>query len=256
MNPILLGSLATAVCTVIGALPALFITNITHRGKDILLAFTAGIMVAASTYGLIPSALKLSNLGTLTIGILLGTTVLLLLELILPHTDPSHESDLDLSPGTTAARRGWLGMDRSSMLFLTAMALHNLPEGLSVGVSYGSSESQLGPIVAISIGLQNIPEGFLTALFLITQGMRRGYAVLMAIGTGVLELIAALVGVSFVAAIETVVPYGLAFAAGAMLFVVYKELIPESHGDGNERVATFSFIVGLLTMIAMTHALG
>ncbi|SDS45272.1 zinc transporter, ZIP family [Paenibacillaceae bacterium GAS479] len=255
MNPIILGSLATAVCTVIGALPALFFTNITHRGKDILLAFTAGIMVAASIYGLIPSALKLSNLFTLTVGILLGTVVLMLLELIIPHTDPSHESQVDLSSGSAAASRGWLGMDRSSLLFLAAMALHNLPEGLSVGVSYGSSESQLGPIVAVSIGMQNIPEGFLTAIFLITQGMRRGYAVLMSVGTGLLELLAALVGVSFVAVIDPIVPYGLAFAAGAMLFVVYKELIPESHGDGNERAATFSFIVGLIVMIAMTHTL-
>lgn len=256
MNPILLGSLATAVCTIVGALPALFFTNITHRGKDVLLAFTAGIMVAASTYGLIPSALKLSNMLTLTVGILLGTIVLMLLELLIPHTDPSHDSSVDLSPGSMAASRKWFGMDRSSMLFLTAMALHNLPEGLSVGVSYGSSEDQLGPIVAVSIGMQNIPEGFLTALFLITQGMRRGHAVLMSIGTGGLELLAALAGVSFVAVIEPIVPYGLAFAAGAMLFVVYKELIPESHGDGHERSSTFSFIVGLIVMIAMTHTLG
>ncbi|KKC48980.1 MULTISPECIES: ZIP family metal transporter [unclassified Paenibacillus] len=253
MNPILLGSLATAMCTAVGALPALFISSMTHRGKDVLLAFTAGIMVSASTYGLIPSALKLSNLGVLTIGILLGTFVLMLLELLIPHTDTVHG---ELPQPLHSQSGGWFGLDRNSTLFLTAMALHNLPEGLSVGVSYSSGEIQLGPIVAVSIGLQNIPEGFLTALFLITQGTKRGYAVLMAVGTGLLEFIAALLGGSFAAAIEPVVPYGLAFAAGAMLFVVYKELIPESHGDGHARTATLSFIAGLLTMISLTHALG
>lgn len=243
MNTILMGCLATSICTALGALPALLFNRVTHRGKDILLAFTAGIMVAASTYGLIPSALKLSNLWILTIGTLLGTAVLTLLELLIPHQDLEH-----------APQRADSGRT-SIFLFLSAMGLHNLPEGLSVGVSYGSSNHDLGTIVALSIGLQNIPEGFLTALFLITHGLRRRTALLLATLTGVLELAACWIGLEFTASFRAVVPYGLAFAAGAMLFVVYKELIPESHGDGNERASTFSFIFGLLTMIALTHLL-
>lgn len=243
MNTIILGSLATSICTALGALPALMFSNVTHRGRDILLAFTAGIMVAASTYGLIPSALKLSNLWVLTIGTLLGTVILTLLELLIPHQDLKHSSQ-DVDSSRT-----------SSLLFLSAMALHNLPEGLSVGVSYGSSNQDLGTIVALSIGLQNIPEGFLTALFLITHGLRRRTALLLTTLTGVLELAACWVGLEFTESFSAIVPYGLAFAAGAMLFVVYKELIPESHGDGNERASTFSFIFGLLTMIALTHLL-
>lgn len=243
MNAIVLGSLATSICTIAGALPALLFSKISHRGRDIMLAFTAGIMVAASTYGLIPSALKLSNLWILTIGILLGTATLTIMEWLIPH------SDLEHTPGDRSSDK------TSSLLFLSAMALHNLPEGLSVGVSYGSTNQDLGTIVALSIGLQNIPEGFLTALFLITHGMRRRMAFLLASLTGVLELLACWIGLQFTASFGSIVPYGLAFAAGAMLFVVYKELIPESHGDGNERVSTFSFIFGLLAMIAITHAL-
>ncbi|GAB6992334.1 ZIP family metal transporter [Paenibacillus pini] len=243
MNTIVLGSLATSLCTAAGAIPAVFFSNMTHRGRDILLAFTAGIMVAASTYGLIPSALKLSNLWILTIGTLLGTAILTILELLIPHNDLEHSQRTSSSGGT------------SSLLFLSAMALHNLPEGLSVGVSYGSNNQDLGTIVALSIGLQNIPEGFLTALYLITHGMRKDIALLLATLTGVLELFACWIGLQFTSSFTAVVPYGLAFAAGAMLFVVYKELIPESHGDGNERASTFSFILGLLVMIALTELL-
>ncbi|MDR0268533.1 ZIP family metal transporter [Paenibacillus sp.] len=241
MNTVLLGGLATSLCTALGALPALLFNNVTHRGRDILLAFTAGIMVAASTYGLIPSALKLSNLWILTIGTLLGTAVLTLMEQFIPHQDLEHNPQAADNSRT------------STWMFLSAMTLHNLPEGLSVGVSYGSTNQELGTIVALSIGLQNIPEGFLIALFLITHGLRRRTALLLATLTGVIEFAACWVGLQFTASFNSVVPYGLAFAAGAMLFVVYKELIPESHGDGNERAATFSFILGLLTMIALTH---
>ncbi|TBL80136.1 ZIP family metal transporter [Paenibacillus thalictri] len=242
MNTILLGAAASSLCTVLGALPAMLFTHVTHRGRDILLAFTAGVMVSASTYGLIPSALKISNLVVLTIGILLGTIILTLMELIVPHEDPEHAKTK--SPHAA-----------STFLFLSAMALHNLPEGLSVGVSYGSADQDLGAIVALSIGLQNIPEGFLIALFLITHRVNKWVAVLLATITGMLELLFCWIGYLFTGLFSGVVPYGLAFAAGAMLFVVYKELIPESHGDGNERASTFSFIFGLLTMICLTHLL-
>ncbi|NEW04922.1 ZIP family metal transporter [Paenibacillus sp. SYP-B3998] len=242
MNSMITGSLVTSLCTALGALPAMLFTNVTHRGRDALLAFTAGIMVSASTYGLIPSALKLSNLFVLAIGMLLGTVILTVMEQFISHKEPAR-SNLPPSQGT------------SSSLFLFAMALHNLPEGLSVGVSFGSADHDLGAIVALSIGLQNIPEGFLTALFLITHGMYKWLALLLATLTGLLELLFCWLGFLFIGSFTSIVPYGLAFAAGAMLFVVYKELIPESHGDGNERVSTFAFIFGLLTMIGITHLL-
>lgn len=226
--------------TLLGAIPILFIANMSHRHKDILLAFTAGVMVAASTYSLIPAALKLSDMTALCIGILLGALVMTILEKLLPHTDLEHTGSINAS---------------AFLLFIT-MVLHNVPEGLSVGVSFASNVEELGPLVAFAIGMQNIPEGFLLSLFLVSQGTGRWKAFVYSAIAGFTEFAAALFGLAFGARIFTVVPYGLAFAAGAMLFIVYKELIPESHGDGHERPATFAFILGLLAMIVLTGYLG
>jgi ZIP family zinc transporter len=239
VDSIYAGSVISSMCTVLGAIPALFFRNVSHRGKDIILAYTAGIMVAASTYGLIPSTLKLSNFFVLTIGILLGAVALTCLEYSLPHIEIEHENGK--------------GLEGRSSLLIIAMAFHNIPEGLSVGVSYASHYADLGPLVSFAIGLQNIPEGFLVALFLISHQVGLFRAVLYTSITGLLELSAGVLGLQFAGQFAGIVPYGLAFAAGAMLFVVYKELIPESHGDGNARSATFSFIIGLLSMIALTH---
>ncbi|MEI7025744.1 ZIP family metal transporter [Paenibacillus sp. y28] len=231
----------SSISTGLGALPVLLLRNLSHRWRDFLLAFTAGIMVAASTYGLIPSALKLSNLMVLCIGIIAGTCFLTLLEKLLPHVDLSHSPHA----GT---------LDASALLFLSAITLHNIPEGLSVGISYASQQPELGVVVAFAIGLQNAPEGFLVAFFLICQRIAPLKAVAFAAITGVIELAAALIGYELTGSIHGLVPYGLSFAAGAMLFIVYKELIPESHGHGYERSATFAFILGLLAMIGLVDA--
>ncbi|WP_438447989.1 ZIP family metal transporter [Gorillibacterium sp. sgz5001074] len=244
MPDIWIGASASFVCTTLGAVPALMLKNVSHRGKDVLLAYTAGIMVAASTYGLIPSSLKLSNLWVLTAGILAGTLILTLIEMFLPHTD--------LDNTTENHNR----LDSGLLLFLTAMSIHNIPEGLSVGLSYASDQGELGHLVALAIGLQNVPEGFLVAVYLLTQGVHRFKSFLFAGLTGLFEMLAYFIGYQFSSEWEPVIPFGLAFAAGAMLFVVYKELIPESHGDGHERTATFSFILGLLTMIVLSEIFG
>ncbi|MEN2768852.1 ZIP family metal transporter [Ornithinibacillus xuwenensis] len=234
--PIILSSL----CTSLGALPVLLIKNISHRGKDILLAYTAGIMVAAAAYGLIPAAIKLSSLPIMVIGILIGTLTLTLLESLIPHIDLDH------------SRRS---TDHSGVivLFLIAMSLHNLPEGLSVGITNVTDNQNIGTLVSFAIGLQNVPDGFLVALFLITQNVGRIKAILIASVTGIIEMCAGFIGVYFGGTFEYIVPYGLAFAAGSLLFVVYKELIPESHGDGNERAATLAFIFGFVTMVLLTE---
>ena len=229
----------SSLCTGLGALLVLLIKNVSHKGKDTLLAYTAGIMVAASAYGLIPSALKLSNLTVLIIGILIGTFVLTILESVIPHVDLEHSRKPTNSSGII-------------ILFLVAMSLHNLPEGLSVGISNVSKEQELGALVSFAIGLQNVPDGFLVALFLVTQNVSRSNAIVLSTLTGIIEMCAGLIGILFGESFEYIIPYGLAFAAGSMLFVVYKELIPESHGDGNERAATIAFIFGFLTMVILT----
>ena len=203
-----LGILISALGTTLGAMPALLFSNVTHRIKDNLLAYSAGIMVAASTYALIPSTLKLSNMFVLVIGIFLGITTLTLLEISLPHLEMDHSvhSNQKTRP----------------LLLIAAMAIHN------------------------------IPEGFLVCLFLITNQIPKVQAFLYTAFTAGIELVSSFIGLQVSDQYLDIIPYGLAFAAGSMLFVVYKELIPESHGDGNERSATFSFVFGLLTMIFIT----
>lgn len=201
-----------------------------------LLAFTAGVMVSASMFGLIPQALEVSNTAAVSVGVILGVAILSLMERFIPHIDVERPQRI---------------VSDKAFLVVAALFLHNIPEGLSVGVSYAHVNSELGAAVAIGIGLQNMPEGLLVALFLSCQAISRRKAFLVATMTGVVEIFAALAGYGLTRYVQGLVPYGLAFAAGAMLFIVYKELIPESHGDGNERISTFSFIFGLLAMIIL-----
>ncbi|TNJ59625.1 ZIP family metal transporter [Paenibacillus hemerocallicola] len=241
MNTFLLLAACSSLCTLIGALPSLFLRDISHRGKDVLLAYTAGIMVAASTYGLLPSALKLSNMYVLTVGILLGAMLLTVMELYIPHADPSHSNTRS---------------DERHSLLLIAMLLHNLPEGFSTGISLASGDTDMGTLVATAIGLQNIPEGFLVSLFLVTRRTGMGKTFLYSSAIAATEWATACLGYYFGTELRLLIPYGLAFAGGAMLYVVYKELIPESHGDGHEIPATFAFIIGTLTMIGLVEWLG
>jgi ZIP family zinc transporter len=238
----LLGIALCSLITGIGAIPILFIRRISHQWMDILLAYTAGVMVAASTYGLIPASLKLSNLFVLCCGILIGAFFLNLLEQFIPHLDLQHD-------------RIGVALSAQSMMLVSAMTLHNIPEGLSVGASFASQTESLGIAVALSIGLQNIPEGFLIALFLVNQKVNRLFSVLIALLTGVIEVIASLIGFYIASQVLFLIPFGLALAAGAMLFIVYKEIIPETHGHGYERAATFAFLLGLLSMISLVEVL-
>ncbi|MED4583316.1 ZIP family metal transporter [Brevibacillus choshinensis] len=243
MEQLLMGSFLSAMATGAGALPILFFKTVTHRWRDILLAFTAGIMVAAATFSLIPQAMGNAPLYVICLGVLTGTLTLTVLESFIPHIDLEHS-------------RVNISMDSQALLILSAITLHNIPEGLSVGVSYSSEQPGLGGLIAFAIGLQNAPEGFLVALFLINQRVNRFKAFILATLTGAVEIVSAVIGYYLTAFVEGLVPYGLSFAAGAMLYIVYKELIPESHGDGHARSATFSFIVGLLVMIGMVQQFG
>ncbi|WP_226530098.1 ZIP family metal transporter [Metabacillus niabensis] len=245
MSEVLLGSILSALSTGLGAIPILFLQKtITHRWRDILLAFTAGIMMTAAMLGLIPESLKYGGIIEVSIGLFLGVLVLTSLERAIPHIDLEH------------TKRG-IKFDEKALLIIAAITLHNIPEGLSVGVSYassGSSANETGNLIAFAIGLQNAPEGFLVALFLINQSIKRGKAFLIATATGAVEIVASLLGFYLTNYVSFLVPYGLAFAAGAMLFIIYKELIPESHGDGNEQFATYSFITGILCMVILINS--
>lgn len=238
MSDVFLGSLLAGLATGVGAIPVLFIKRLTHKWRDILLAFAGGVMLAAALLSLIPEALDYGTLTQLIVGLIIGAVVLSLLEHFIPHI---HVENVNQS----------IKIDQKAMLVVAAITLHNIPEGLATGVSYASGKEGLGEVVAIAIGTQNAPEGFLVALFLIHQSIKRVTAFIIATLTGLVEVVTALLGYYLTNIVDGLVSYGLAFAAGAMLFIIYKELIPESHGDGHERPATHSFIIGILLMISL-----
>ncbi len=241
MYDVYIGSFLSAMSTGLGAVPILFLQKtIKHRGRDLLLAFSAGIMMAASMRGLIPEALANGNIMKVCIGLILGVLILTILEKNIPHIELEHTKE-------------GIQFDEKALLIISAITLHNLPEGLSVGVSYASEKQDLGHLIALAIGLQNAPEGLLVALFLINQNISRIKAFFIATLTGAIEIVTSLIGFYLTTFVESLVSYGLAFAAGAMLFIIYKELIPESHGDGHELTSTYSFIFGILFMIVLTE---
>lgn len=239
MVEMLIGSFISAIATGIGALPILFMKNINHKWRDAIVAYSAGIMMAATTFGLIPQAKEESNLLILIVGILVGTILLTIIEKLIPHQDIEDEKMFEEKVKIKAK------------LVILALLIHNIPEGFSVGVSYASDSADLGNLIALSIGVQNAPEGLIIAMFLIHTNISKIKAVFIATMTGMIEVVAGILGFWLSSIIGSFVGIGLAVAAGAMLFVIYKELIPESHGHGYERIATYGFILGMITMLCI-----
>lgn len=240
MTNALIGSFISAMATILGAVPILLVRNMSEKWKDILIAFTAGIMVSATAFGLIPQAMETSGIWAMSIGLLLGIVILDWIEKNVPHVNVENES-------------GIIPFESKSLLVMIALFIHNIPEGLSTGFSYASENEALGPMVAIAIGAQNMPEGLVLALFLLNSKLNKMMIFGIVALTGILELLSAVIGYLTASYIESIIGYGLAFASGAMLFIVYKELIPETHGHGYERQATYSFIIGLLIMIYISY---
>ncbi|MBB6672696.1 ZIP family metal transporter [Cohnella nanjingensis] len=243
MESAMIGSFVSAMATVLGAVPVLFIKRLTEKMKDILIAFTAGIMVSASLYGLIPQAIEESGILMLTIGLAIGVVSLDLIERNIPHIDVENNRRIP-------------SFDSKSLLVIIALFIHNIPEGLSTGFSYASDSEGLGTMVAVAIGAQNMPEGLVLAVFLLRSNVGKLRSLGIVTLTGLMEVVSAVIGYFTASYLQSFIGMGLAFAAGAMLFIVYKELVPETHGHGFERQATFSFIVGLLLMIYIAHWFG
>ncbi|MDH5450187.1 MAG: ZIP family metal transporter [Candidatus Bathyarchaeota archaeon] len=239
---ILLGSvvsLAAGLATGAGALPVLFTTKISDRLLDILLGFSAGVMLAATSFSLIVPAIDLSGPWVAVFGLVLGAFVLHLIDRFIPHFHPALGKE-----GPPSKLSGvWL--------FVIAITIHNFPEGLAVGVSFGSGDVAAGLAVAMAIGLQNMPEGLAVALPLLREGYSRQRSLWYGTLTGLVEPVGGLLGVALVSIFHPILPWALAFAAGAMLFVVSDEMIPESHRKGFEREATFGLIVGFVIMMLL-----
>ncbi|MGQ4661019.1 ZIP family metal transporter [Lysobacter sp. F6437] len=248
----LVGGSAAAAATALGTLPAWFARRLEQRALDTMLGFGAGVMLAASAFSLVLPGIEAARAqgagqwgAGLVVGfaILLGAALIMALDRALPH-----EHFIKGPEGGAAGRL------RRTWLFVFAICLHNLPEGLAIGAGYASGFNH-GTALATGIALQDIPEGLVVAVALIAAGYGRGRAVLVGMASGLAEPVGALLGVGVLVAAPLLLPVGLGFAAGAMLFVVSHEIIPESHRQGHENFATAGLMLGFVLMMLLDTAL-
>ncbi len=232
-----IASLAAGLATGAGALPVLFTRRISDRLLDVMLGFSAGVMLAATSFSLIVPALDLGGPWVAVFGLILGALVLHLVDRFIPHFHPI----IGAEGPPSKLSKVWL--------FVIAITIHNFPEGLAVGVSFGGGDAAAGLVIALAIGLQNMPEGLAVALPLLREQYSRSKSLGYATLTGLVEPVGGLLGVALISVFQPILPWGLAFAAGAMLFVVSDEMIPESHRKGFAREATFGLIAGFVVMM-------
>ncbi len=246
----LLASLLAGLATGIGAIPVLFTRDISDKLLDGLLGFAAGVMLAATSFSLIIPAIEKGGGGfkgslITAAGIMLGGIFLDLVDKSFPHLHVV--AGMEGSP-SASLKKIWL--------FVIAITIHNFPEGLAVGVGFGDGDISNGTTLAIGIGLQNMPEGLAVALALVREKYPPWKAFLIALLTGLVEPIGGLIGVGLVHIARPILPIALAFAAGAMLFVISDEIIPETHSGGNQRIATYGVLIGFVIMMILDVSLG
>ncbi|WP_374341468.1 ZIP family metal transporter [Methyloversatilis sp.] len=249
----LLAGLAGFAATTLGALPALGLRSLGQRGSDVLLGFGAGMMLAAASFSLIVPGLDAGETMTgsrglgaavVVIGMALGVWLMMMLDAMTPH---EHEHCGSCGPETRMGRV-WL--------FVNAIALHNLPEGMAMGVSFSQADMAVGLPLSTAIAIQDVPEGLAVAVALRTVGMSPLKAVGIAALSGFMEPLGALIGVGLSSSFALFYPGGLGLAAGAMIFVVSHEVIPETHRNGHEKAATLGLMAGFMVMMVLDTTLG
>lgn len=248
------GSLLAGLCTGIGALGVFALRTLSPRLEDGLLSFAAGIMLAASFFSLLLPAIEYGSLrfgsderavAIVIFGFLSGALALFALHRYAPH---EHFLAGREGPDTDALARIWL--------FVIAITLHNFPEGMAVGVGFAGGDVRNGAVLATGIGIQNIPEGLAVAFSLLAVQYSRAKAFGIALLTGLAEPIGGLFGATLVWLAEPIMPWTLGFAAGAMLFIISNEIIPETHRNSYKTLATFSLLVGFVIMMFLDATLG
>ena len=223
-------SLLAGLATGAGALPIFLKEHFSDDMLDVLLGFAAGVMLATTAFSLLVPAIELSGPWIAVIGLIMGALLLHFIDRFVPHFHPVAGPE---GPPSRLSRL-WL--------FIIAIAIHNFPEGLAVGISFGLGDIASGLVVATAIGLQNAPEGLAVALPLLRENYSKRRALGYATLTGLVEPLGGLLGIVLISLAHSILPWGLAFAAGAMLFVVIDEMVPESHKKGFGRKATFGLI--------------
>ncbi len=251
MEMVLLTALGVGGATVIGAAIGFIFRKTTHKFSDIVLAFAAGVMLAAAVFGLIIPSLEYGGKYGLiyaVTGIFTGAVVLNLIDKLVPHL---HK----LSGGLEESHHGNDKINKV-LLFVFAIAIHNLPEGIAAGVGFGSGNTTEALLIAGGIALQNIPEGMVIIAPMLAAGIKPKKTFLYAALTGLVEVIGTLLGYFAVSISTAILPFALAFAGGTMLYVISDEMIPETHAHGEERGATYSLLFGFCLMLVFDVLLG
>ncbi len=250
MKLVLLTALGVGGATVFGALLGFAFRRISHRFSDIVLALAAGVMLAAAVIGLVLPSVEIGNSIPITmLGIFLGAVCLNLLDKMVPHLHRIAGTDQEEHPADVQRLN-------KVLLFVMAIAIHNLPEGIAAGVGFGGGNNGEALIIAAGIALQNIPEGMVIIAPMLAAGMSRRRTFVIATLTGVVEVAGTLLGYFAVSVSSAVLPFALAFAGGTMLYVISDEMIPETHAHGSEQGATYALLAGFCLMLAMSHYLG
>ena len=250
MEIVLLTAIGVGGATIIGALLGLIFKKISHTFSDVVMSFAAGVMLAAAVLGLIiPSVEKGGKFGLIVTiaGIFTGALCLNLIDKVVPHMHRLAGVEGDAATQSNVNR---------VLLFVTAIALHNLPEGIAAGVGFGSGNTTQALVIAGGIALQNIPEGMVIIAPMLAAGVKPSRTFLLAAITGLVEVVGTFIGYFAVSFSTAILPFALAFAGGTMLYVVSDEIIPETHAHGHQRGATYALLVGFCVMLVTDILLG
>lgn len=250
MELVLLTAVGVGGATVIGALIGFVFKGISHRFSDIVLSFAAGVMLSAAVLGLIlPSVDYGGRYGIIitVAGIFTGALCLNVIDKLVPHLHKMIGADIEEHNNANLSK---------VLLFVTAIAIHNLPEGIAAGVGFGGGDTSQALMIAGGIALQNIPEGMVIITPMIAAGVTPKKTFVCAIITGLIEVVGTLIGYFAVSIASAILPFALAFAGGTMLYVISDEMIPETHAHGSERGATYALLVGFCIMLISDVLLG
>lgn len=239
-------ALGVGGATIVGSMIGFFFHDVSHKVNDMILSFAAGIMLAAAVIGLILPAMDLVQRGEMWLpvaGIFGGALFLNAMDRLTPHLHKLSGVDMEKHEHNK-------NLD-GALLFMLAVAIHNLPEGMAAGVGFAGENTKAAMTVAVGIALQNIPEGIITVSPLIMAGVKRKRAFFLGTVTAMIEVLGTVVGYSLAGISQKILPLALAFAGGTMLYIISDEMIPETHSHGYERVATYSLLLGFVLMLVM-----
>ncbi len=250
MNLVLLTALGVGGATVVGSIIGFIFKKQSHRFSDIVLSFAAGVMLAAAVLGLVLPSLEYGGkygIIVTVLGIFAGALCLNLIDKLVPHLHKMMGPDLESHNNADFNK---------VMLFVLAIAIHNLPEGIAAGVGFGSGDTSQALMIAGGIALQNIPEGMVIIAPMLSAGVKPRKTFVLAMITGLVEVIGTFIGYFAVSISTAILPFALGFAGGTMLYVISDEMIPETHAHGSQRGATYALLVGFCVMLVSDVLLG